>query len=477
MAVFTPKTKIVCTIGPASESYDAICDLIRAGMGIARLNFSHGTHAEHKKKIQRLRRASGELGRPIAILQDLGGPKIRIGRIAEPGVRLETGSCFVLTSRKVPGGKDRVSVSYPDLPKEVTPGERILLADGLMELRVESILGTDILCRVVTGGVLSSRKGINLPMGTIKAPSLTKKDLRDLNFGLAQGVDYIALSFVRTAKDVQSVRQVVRDRGKDIPIIAKIEKHEALNETDSIIEASDGIMVARGDLGVEIPLSEVPLIQKTLIRRANEMGRPVITATQMLRSMVDSPRPTRAEATDVANAVLDGTDAVMLSEETASGGYPIEAVRYMAQILERAETRFPHGKYLNMMPRKNVAESVAHVSCVLADHLDAAAIIAPTQSGKTAQHISRFRPKRTIVALSKRPEVVRRLSLYWGCMPLLLEEGGGTEDMFEKAAQSAVASGGVDEGDLVVVTAGYPSWVAGTTNMLRVMRLRDEKTR
>jgi pyruvate kinase len=466
-----PRTKIVCTIGPASESPGTIGRLIQSGMNLARLNFSHGSLQEHQEKIQIIRNISAEMNQPVGILQDLAGPKIRVGLIPEPGVILKAGDPFVLTSRNVKGNAQRVSVTYADLPSEVRPGDRILMADGLLELVVAKTDRTDIHCEVITGGHLTSHKGINLPSGTLQAHSLTEKDRADLAFGLANGVDYVALSFVRTPADIREVKAIMDQEKQRVPVIAKIEKHEAVTNLDAIMEASEGIMVARGDLGVETPLEEIPTIQKMLIRKANSLGKPVITATQMLRSMVDSPRPTRAEATDVANAVLDGTDAVMLSEETASGAYPVQAVEFMVRILESAETRFPHGKYLRLMPGKEVSESVAHASCILADHLDAAAIVAPTQSGLTARNISRFRPKRPIIALSPHPPIVRRLSLFWGCLPSLVPDPKGTDDMIETAAQSALHTGTVTKGDLVVITAGHPVWQAGTTNMLRVKRL------
>lgn len=464
-------TKIVCTIGPASESPEIIKELIRNGMNVARLNFSHGTHQEHKEKIRRIRLGSEELNRPVAILQDLAGPKIRVGIIPEPGIRLETGEILVLTNQNIEGTMDRVSVSYQDLPREVKEGDRILLADGVMELIVKQTGDSEIFCEVITGGVLTCHKGINLPTGTIKVPSLTDKDLEDLFFGLKNNVDYIALSFVRTAEDILKVKEIIRSKQKDIPVIAKIEKHEAIQNIDEIMEVSFGIMVARGDLGVEIPLEDVPNIQKMLIRKSNSMGRPVITATQMLRSMVDSPRPTRAEATDVANAVLDGTDAIMLSEETASGRYPVEAVQFMNRIVESAENLFPHSKYLQLIPKKGVAESVARASCVLADDLEASAIIATTQSGQTAAHISRFRPKRPIIALSPNQTSVHRLSLFWGCFPHLITYPKNTDDMIESAARMALKTGYISTGDLVVITGGHPFWVAGTTNMVRVMKI------
>ena len=466
-----PKTKIVCTIGPASESPEVIRQLIQNGMSVARLNFSHGTRKGHGEKIRMVRQISDELGTPVAILQDLAGPKIRVGVIPDPGVRLEAGDTLTLTSQDVEGNRERVSVSYPELPGEVKEGDRILLADGFMELKVKDVEGSEIHCEVITGGVLTSHKGINLPSGTVRAPSLTEKDREDLRFGLQKGVDYVALSFVRKAEEVLKVKGIIQQEDMDTPVIAKIEKHEALEHIDEIMKVSDGIMVARGDLGVEIPLEEVPHIQKMLIRKANSLGKPVITATQMLHSMVYSPRPTRAEATDVANAVLDGTDAVMLSEETASGRYPVDAVRFMARIIEDAENGYPHDRYLTLMPEKEVSESVSYVSCVLADHLDAAAIVAPTQSGQTAKHISRFRPKRGIIALSPNASKVRRLALFWGCFPRLEPDPRDTDDMIEKAARGALETGRVSSGDLVVITAGHPVWVAGTTNMLRVKRL------
>jgi len=464
-------TKIVCTIGPASEDRKVIKDLITGGMNVGRLNFSHGTHEEHRSKIKAIRAISKELGMPVAILQDLCGPKIRIGNIPEPGVQLTSGQQFVLTNRPVEGTDQQVSVSYRDLPLEVKKDDRILLADGMMELVVQETGATDIVCKVVKGGVLTSRKGINLPTGTIKAPAITEKDRNDLLFGLAHDVDYVALSFVRSADDVHRLKDIIKKEKKITPVIAKIEKHEALDVIDEIMAAADGIMVARGDLGVEIPLENVPNIQKKLIRKANALGKPVIIATQMLGSMVDSPRPTRAEAADVANGVLDGADAVMLSEETASGAFPVQAVRYMRRIADAAETRYPHDKYLNVMTRKGVSTSVAYAACILAGQLDAAAIVATTRSGSTAAHISRFRPAPKIIALSPDETAVRRLALFWGCFPCHLTIAEDTDRMIEKAADAALESRFVSRGDQVVITAGRPVWEKGTTNMLWVKKL------
>ncbi len=471
MKTFIPKTKIVCTIGPASETPEVIGELIKIGMSVARLNFSHGTKEGHKQKIATIRRISADLNRPVAILQDLSGPKIRVGEIPEPGIELKEGNKLILTARSIIGNEREVSISYPNLPRELKEGDTVLLADGYMELTVEKVSGEDIHCVVERGGILTSHKGINIPTESIGVPSMTEKDKEDLIFGLEQNVDYVALSFVRKAQDVEQLKGLIRDAGKDIPVIAKIEKWEAVNNIEEIMEVADGIMVARGDLGVEIPIAEVPMVQKMLIRKANMLGKPVITATQMLRSMVDQPRPTRAEATDVANAVLDGTDAVMLSEETASGNYPIDAVHQMANIIRRAEQTFPHRKYLELMAHKSISESVSHVACVLADHLDAAAILATTHSGATARHISRFRPRQGIIALSPEEKTVRRLCLNWGCYPMLVPDPRNTDDMFQKTIDSVLATGMVTKGDLVVITAGHPVWVRGTTNMLRVDRL------
>ena len=466
-----PATKIVCTIGPASESKQVLGELIQAGMDVARLNFSHGTQAEHGEKINTIRALSSEIEKPVAILQDLCGPKIRVGAIAEPGVELKSGESFVLTSHTVAGDERRVSISYPDLPREVRQGDHIMLADGMMELVVIRASDSDIHTEIVRGGLLTSHKGVNLPNGTIKAPALTDKDRQDLLFGLARSVDYVALSFVRSAADVIRVKDVIRQEGKNTPVIAKIEKHEALNVIDDIVDAADGIMVARGDLGVEIPLENVPNIQKKLIRRANSAGKPVIIATQMLRSMVDSPRPTRAEAADVANGVLDGADAIMLSEETARGSYPVEAVQYMRRIAMAAETRYPHDKYLNLMTKSTMSESVAYAACILADQVEAAAIVATTRSGSTAAHISRFRPATKIIALSPDEGTVRRMALHWGCVSCRVSLLADTDQMIENAADVALESGLVATGDRVVITAGRPIWEKGTTNMLWVKRL------
>ncbi len=466
-----PKTKIICTIGPSSDSAEGIQNLIQNGMNVARLNFSHGTLSEHQEKIRLIRSFSKEMDKPVAILQDLCGPKIRVGEVPSSGIRLVPGQTFSLTGTDVEGSEDRVSVSYTELAGDVKIGDRILLADGLMELVVERIQGKDIACKVVTGGVLTSHKGVNLPDRSLNVRSLTEKDVTDLMFGLEHGVDFVALSFVRTAEEIAHVKELIKDAGHKVPVIAKIEKHEAVSNIDSIMAAADAIMVARGDLGVEIPLETVPGIQKMLVKRAGNIGKPVIIATQMLRSMVESPRPTRAEAADVANAVYEGADAVMLSEETASGSFPDQAVAFMRKIATSAENDFRHEKYLEPLLEKDVSASVAYAACVLADHLDAKAIIATTRSGATARNIARFRPRPKLIALSPDAETVRQLSLVWGCIPCCVRETPDTDEKIENAARAALEAGLVANGDLVVITAGHPEYREGTTNMIQVKRL------
>ncbi len=464
-------TKIVCTIGPASESPAVLRDMILSGMSVARLNFSHGSPDEHANKIRLVRDISRELGRPVAILQDLAGPKIRVGHIPDPGIMIKTGSTFILTTRILEGNDNMVSVTDPNLHKVVSSGDTILLADGLMELRVLNAKDQDIYCEVINGGLLTSGKGINLPTNTVLMPSMTQKDYDDLEIGLKNDVDYVALSFVRSADDIKNLKAMIEKKGKKTPVIAKIEKHEAIANIEKILEVSDGIMVARGDLGVEIPLESVPVIQKKLIEMANKAGKPVITATQMLRSMVDSARPTRAEAGDVANAVLDGTDAIMLSEETAIGNYPVKSVEFMSRISKKAEEIYPHERYSAMGPDNMVSESVAHSASVLAANLGAAAIIAPTRSGLTAARISRFRPECPIIALSPGEETVRRITLLWGCLPYLVDELGEEDNIIRKSADAALKKGLLNKGDLAVITAGDLKKEPGNTTRIEVIKI------
>ncbi|MFH1672169.1 MAG: pyruvate kinase [Pseudomonadota bacterium] len=466
------KTKIICTIGPASDSPEMINGLIREGMDVARLNFSHGTHKEHAEKIRHIRKLSLDLECRVAILQDLAGPKIRIGDIPAPGIRLDPGQIFTLTNQSIIGSKEAVSLTYSELPREVREGDQILLSDGTLELKVLHTTSSDIECEVVIGGWLSSHKGINIPSGTIRAPSLTEKDIQDLKFGLEQEVDIVALSFVRWAEEIVKAKEIIAKNKANTPVIAKIEKHEALKNLDAILKVADGIMVARGDLGVEIPLEKVPRVQKEIIRKANAAGKPVITATQMLRSMVDSTRPTRAEAADVANAILDGTDAVMLSEETATGRYPLKALEYMSLIAKETEKNYPHSRYLEVTGKGwDITESVAHAACMLANHLNVKAIIAFTQSGTTAQELSRFRPAQQIIALSPNEQTLRRLALRWNVMPCYIPPLSDTDDIIEKAAEAALKTKRVAPGDTIVITAGLPILSTGTTNMIRVKRL------
>lgn len=465
------KTKIVCTIGPVSRSPEVLARLIEAGMDVARLNFSHGAHSEHRKAIRSVRQLSHEARRPVAVLQDLAGQKIRVGSIEGGTVDLESGAVFVLTARPVPGDDREVSVNYPGLPQEVHPGDTLLLSDGDLELEVVETTKEDIRCRVIVGGPLASRKGITLPTRSLQAPSLTEKDREDLLVGMAEGVDYVALSFVRDAADVQEARKFMLEQGKDIPLIAKIEKHEALRNIDEIIEAVDGILVARGDLGVETPLEKVPRVQKMLIEKSNRAARPVITATQMLRSMVENPRPTRAEVTDVANAVLDGTDAVMLSEETAVGKYPVETVRMMSRIVEDAEAGFPYATWaqrLELDEEPDLTEAVARSACRLAEKIRARLILVFTISGRSARLVSMCRPRQSILASTPGEEVYRRLSLVWGVIPVQGEAVRHTDEMTEKVLKGSREAGLVESGDRVVLTAGVPVGTSGATNLIKV---------
>ena len=470
------KTKIVCTIGPASRSPEILERLVRAGMDVARLNFSHGTQAEHGRTIADLRKIARRLGRPVAVLQDLAGPKIRIGPVRNGPVMLEPGADFTLTARKVPGDARTVSINYPAMVADVRKGDTLLLSDGALELEVVAVDGRDIRCRVVIGGPLNSFKGINLPARTLRTPSLTDKDRDDLRFGLRNDVDYVAMSFVRSAGDIATVRRHMKRCGGDAPVIAKIEKHEALDAMDAIVEAADGLMVARGDLGVEIPLERIPRVQKDLIRKSREAGKPVITATQMLRSMVDSPRPTRAEVTDVANAILDGTDAVMLSEETAVGKYPVESVAVMARIAREAERippscDGPRPGMLGPVPG-SLPGAVACAAARLAADVGAAAIVTFTRSGSTARLVSRCRPEVPILAHTPDDRTRRQLALCWGVMAVLGEDLGRTDEMVAAALKAAKRAGLVRKGQTVVITAGVPTGVPGTTNLIKAEVVR-----
>lgn len=463
-------TKIVCTIGPASRDAATLEKMILAGMNVARLNFSHGTQEDHAEVISHIREIAGRLGKPVAILQDLSGPKLRIEGIAGGSVNVETGNVFTLTTRKVPGDAREVGISYSDLPGRMNRGDRMLLADGALELEVVESSDTDITCHVIVGGTLSSHKGINLPTRTVDLPSMTEKDREDLLFGIEHGVDYVAISFVRSAADVLEARNFMGEQGAAVPLMAKIEKHEAMEHAGEIVEVSDGILIARGDLGVETPLERVPLAQKELIRLANRAAKPVITATQMLRSMVESPRPTRAEVADVANAILDGTDAVMLSEETAVGRYPVETVEMMTRIARNTETAFPYDTWegrVRTYSEIDVPEAVAHAACDLARSIASRCIVTFTWSGTTARLVAKYRPDRTIVAPTPREKTYRQLALVWGVVPVLTEHEVGTDAMFSYAVSAARGVCEVERGECVVITAGVPMGNPGGTNLIK----------
>jgi pyruvate kinase len=465
------RTKIVCTIGPASDSEAMIAKLIAAGMNVARLNFSHGTPEYQRGLIRRLKMVRTAMNKPVAILQDLQGPKIRIGVIASGVAALQPDQEFILTADDVLGDAHRASVSHKSLPHEVKEGHPILLADGRIELRVERIVPPDIYCRVIIGGQISSHKGLNLPASQVHVDSLTKKDRKDILIGLEEGVDAVALSFVRKANDVLACRKVIQDHGGDVPIIAKIEKHEAVDNIESIMEVSQAIMVARGDLGVEIDLEKVPLVQKAIIRKCNAIGKPVITATQMLQRMVDNPRPTRAEATDVANAILDGTDAVMLSDETAAGKYPTEAVIMMDRIARTAETCLDEMKFESIPIMAGTRDAISRATYFVAKEIGAAAIITPTWSGSTACLVSRFRPKQPIIATTPNEGALDFLSLCWGVIPISIPASETLDDMIRFSIDAARHAGHLESGQQVIITGGAPLHVAGKTNFIKVERV------
>ena len=463
------RTKIVCTIGPASTG-EIFPELVAAGLNVARLNFSHGTKDEHQARIDLIRSASRESGTPVAILQDLAGPKIRIGDISPEPVELVPGQNFFLTTRPLVGNEKGCSVNTPEVIAVAPVGATVLLADGALELEVLEESADTLTCRVVVGGPLSSHKGLNLPGVSLPISALTAKDREDLDFGLAHGVDLVALSFVRTAADVRELKEIIAGRGLDTPVIAKIEKPEAVDRIKEILEVADGIMVARGDLGVEIPLKQVPMVQKFLIAEANRVGKPVITATQMLASMVNNPRPTRAEVTDVANAILDGTDAVMLSEETAVGHYPVEAVRFLDGIARTTEAKFPFDAWLHHSSKvlsDAISDAISFAACELARDLDAKAILASTASGTTARLLSRFRPAEPIIAVTTREDTKRRLCLVWGVLPLLIEGLTSVDEMLDAVKTEAVERGYLSKGDRLVITAGTTLGTRGATNLIK----------
>jgi pyruvate kinase len=472
------RTKIVCTLGPASGDEAAIRAFVEAGMAVARINFSHGEYDTHAQRIDTVRRVAGETGRAVAILADLQGPKLRVGRLPEQGMPLVEGQTVTLIDAEASDEPGIVALPHPEVLREVEPGERILLDDGLLELRVVDRSEKRVLAQVIAGGVLMSRKGLSLPHTSIKMPSVTDKDKADAAFALEQQVDYFALSFVRCADDVKHLRAWLGGHGADTPIIAKIEKPEALDCIEEILAVSEGLMVARGDLGVEAPAEEVPMAQKRIIRACNKASKPVITATQMLDSMIRNPRPTRAEASDVANAILDGSDAVMLSGETAVGRYPLESVRTMARIAAVTERSMPYAEWLQrtfLTSSRSITDAISQVACEIASELGAKAIITSTTSGETAQQVASHRPATAIVAPTPNPATHRQLALVWGVEPLLVDQFTDTDAMMVTVVEAARSQGVVHDGDLVVITAGVPLGGAGLTNMVKVHRVGEEK--
>ena len=465
------KTKIVCTMGPATKSRETLSRLIDAGMDIARLNFSHGTHEQHLTTIQSIRDVAREMKRTVAILLDLQGPKLRTGLISNGCVELKKGKRISITIDDVPGTKDLISTSYKYLAKDVRPGDMILLDDGLIQLQTLEVEDNIVHCRILEGGMLSDHKGINLPNVDISQPSLTSKDRKDLEFGIEHAVDFIALSFVRRAADVKDLKKILTSKNSDAMVIAKLEKPEAINDLDNILDETDGVMVARGDLGVEVPLEKVPSLQKQIIRKAMCRGVPVITATQMLESMRDHARPTRAEVSDVANAIFDGTDAVMLSAETAVGNYPIETVTMMRNIINEAEKEFSTSASdwdPNPDEADSISDAISKSACEAAEQLNAKAIVAFSKSGFTARMVSKYRPDTSLIAFTPSEVVQRQLNLSWGVNPLTMEFLNNTEDIVLRTEEILLSSKIVRKGDIVVVLMGAPIFVHGTTNLMKL---------
>ncbi|NSL51276.1 pyruvate kinase [Calidifontibacillus erzurumensis] len=471
------KTKIVCTIGPASESVETLMELMKAGMNVARLNFSHGNYEEHGMRIRNIREAAHKLGKTVAILLDTKGPEIRTHTMEGGEIFLEAGKEISISMTEVVGTPEKISVTYSGLINDVDKGSKILLDDGLIELEVLHKENNEIRAKILNSGVLKNRKGVNVPNVVINLPAMTEKDAQDILFGIEQNVDFIAASFVRKAQDVLAIRELLeKNNGASIQIIPKIENQQGVENIDEILAVSDGLMVARGDLGVEIPAEEVPLVQKMLIKKCNTAGKPVITATQMLDSMQRNPRPTRAEASDVANAIFDGTDAIMLSGETAAGQYPVEAVRTMDRIAYKAETALSYHDLLTNRRKESevtitdaISQSVAHTAL----NLNVNAIITPTESGSTAQSISKYRPKAPIIAVTPSDKISRKLALLWGVFTKVGRPAKTTDEMLDNAVQDALETGLVSHGDLVILTAGVPVGTPGTTNLMKVHIIGD----
>ena len=465
-------------MGPATDDDEVLKDLMRSGMDIARLNFSHGDHEEQLGRIKRIKKFREELNLPIAILLDTKGPEIRTGLLeTDDDVELVTGQEYTLTTRDIKGNNEITSITYAELPQDVEAGNTILIDDGLIELKVKEIKdGTDIVCDVINGGLLGSRKGVNVPNVRVNLPSITEKDKADIEFGLENGIDFIAASFIRNAEAVEEIKDIIGAHNMHVGVISKIENMEGVENIDAIIDASAGIMVARGDLGVEVPAEEVPFLQKEIIRKCNDAFKPVVTATQMLDSMIRNPRPTRAEATDVANAIYDGTDAIMLSGETAKGKYPVEAVKMMARIAERTEKEINYRKRFNDMAKytdPGITDAICHATCSTAYDLDAKAIITVTKSGFSARMISKYRPGCDIIGCAMDEKVCRQLNLSWGVHPILLGEEWEVFVLFERAINACKRDGLLEKGDVTVITSGVPIGRSGTTNMLKVQVVDD----
>ena len=466
-------TKIICTIGPASQNPETIKKLILAGMNVARLNFSHGSYEEQANKFHMIQDVSGELGIPVAILQDTKGPEIRLRDFANGKEELKAGQKFTLTTEEIAGTNEKVSITYKQLPNDVEEGMAILLDDGLIELKVDKVTATDIECTVINGGFVSNKKGVNVPGADLSMPFISDVDREDILFGIKMGFDFLACSFVRSKADILEVRKILDENNAKTKVIAKIENMQGIRNLSEILEVSDGIMVARGDMGVEIPLEEVPVIQKKMIKKAIATGKQVITATQMLESMTKNPRPTRAETTDVANAIYDGTTAIMLSGETASGQYPVEAVETMTKIAQRAELDID---YINRFQRQemhgvDVTNAISHATCTTAMDLKATAIITVTMSGFTAEMIARYKPNCPIIACSVDERVCRQVNMLWGVRPLLIDKKETAEELFKEGVRKAMEAGYVKKGDTVVITAGVPLGISGKTNMIRVVEV------
>ncbi|GIP39098.1 pyruvate kinase [Paenibacillus sp. J31TS4] len=469
------RTKLVCTMGPSCDHPDTLKQLMSEGMNVARLNMAHGELEEHSRRIRDIRQAAEETGTPVAVLLDIKGPEIRIGGLKEPAYELVEGERLTLTTEPVEGDGQRIPVSYAEMPQVMKPGQTILLDDGLIELLVEAIDGPDIHCVIVNGGTIKPRKGVNLPGVRTTLPGVTERDIRHIRFGVQEGIDFLAVSFVRRAEDILQVRQLLEDLGAPhVGIVSKIENEEGIDEFDAILEASDGIMVARGDLGVEIPVEDVPLLQREMIAKCQAAGKPSIVATHMLESMQSNPRPTRAEVSDVANAVLQGADAVMLSGETAAGRYPVEAVRTMAAVVRRAESiadyHHPAPSEAAASP-SSITDAIGRSAVAISEALGAKAILTPTESGFTARMVSRHRPSAPIIALTPHLPTLRRLTLTWGVVPVLSSRATDTDDMLRASAASVVDAGLLQRGELAVVTAGVPVGLAGTTNLIKVERV------